>query len=159
MKTVFRKNFICLIIVLLGLIFYFNSNSTSFTTELISNGINSVNKIEVSFFVPFKSPNFVIKSEEKINSIIKVLDDLHLLASDWDDISYNHEPLQSYQMILHDTNSNHSIFVKIYANKYVLIDNKEYRILFKGDLSQIYDIIITEPQEKKIDEFYYNIKK
>lgn len=123
--------------------------------EYDSIGIES---IEVSFYVPYKSPTFVIKSEENINKIMNVLNEINLIPINSSDLSYGFSPLETYEISIIGLEGEKNSYIKISANKYVNLDSDNYRIIFKKDLSQIYDVIVTEPQKDKIDEFYYNIK-
>lgn len=90
---------------------------------------------------------------------MNILNEIHIIPRSNRDISYGFSPLETYEIYIYGLEGKSNRYIRISANKYVNIDNDNYRIIFKQDLSQIYDVLATEPQKDKIDEFYYNIKQ
>lgn len=117
-----------------------------------------IEKIEVSFDVYDRSPTFIIRSEENINKIMNILNEIHIIPKNNRTVSCGFSPLETYNIFIYGLGGKINSYIRISANKYVNVDTHSYRVIFKKDLSQIYDVLVTEPQKGTIDEFYYNIK-
>lgn len=153
----YKKWILIFFALMLSILVFIEYKRTTIGKELPEYDNVGIEKIEVSFYVPCKSPSFVIRSDENINKIMNILNGIHLITTNSSDMSYRYKPLETYEIFISGLDGETNSYFKISANKYVNLDGDNYRIIFKKDLSQIYDVIITEPQEEKIDEFYYNI--
>lgn len=154
------KRWILIFFAFMIIIFIFAKyKMTTIGKELAEFDNVGIEKIEVNFYVYDASPTFVIKSEDNINKIIEILNEIHIIPTNSRDISYGFSPLETYQIFIYGIEGKTNSYIKISANKYANLESDNYRIIFKKDLSQIYDVLVTEPQKDKIDEFYYNIKQ
>lgn len=146
-----------IILIFTGFVFL-NLFITTVGDELPKYNNEKIDKLEVSFYTPHKSPIFVIQDSENIDSIMNILNEILLIPDLRKSRSYDYNPLESYEILIFSSKDYYNM-IKIYSNKYFAIDGKVYRIIRKNDVSRIYDIIISEPQDKEIDDFYYNIDK
>lgn len=155
----YKKWILVFFALIITILIFAKYKMTTVGKELTEFDDVGIERIEVNFYVHDESPTFVIKSEDNKNKIMDILSEIRIVPRSSRDISYGFSPLETYKILIYGLEGKTNSYIRISANKYVNLDSDDYRIIFKKDLSQIYDVIVSEPQEEKIDDFYYNIKE
>lgn len=71
---------------------------------------------------------------------MNILNEIQIIPTRSSDISYSYRLLETYEISINGLEGEKNSYIKISANKYVNLDSDNYRIIFKKDLSQIYDV-------------------
>lgn len=88
-----------------------------------------------------------------------MLNKINLIPSKLNEHASNYKPLENYEIYVYGYSDKKQQLIRIYNNEYVAVDGKMFKIIGNSDISVIYDLVITEPQDAEIDESYYSIKR
>lgn len=151
-----------ILVTLIGvLILISTTNNISLSQEIGHVAEDKFNSIIINLYVPYKSPEFIIKEKQNMVELMNIFDNVFVKMTEKLNINFDYELLERYDIKLSYNDQTHmnNIKISIYDKNYLSINGKMYKIKNDVDLTQIYEITIREKQSTKIGDFYYNLIK
>lgn len=155
-----KKTILCVLVLIL-IIFTASYNKVIKVDDIIKpySLENLPDKMETYiYFSSYSNKELDVTGNESKKEIINLLSNIKVKKVLFSPTTYNPKLKETYQIFLsNNENEINSIYVSIFNDKYIRINDKIYKILSNPDLSSIYNIIILDQPKGLIDEFYYNL--
>lgn len=114
-------------------------------------------KINSSIYFSYASEKELeVIGKESIKKIVMILSDMKVRKELTFTKTYSPKLKNTYRLELYCGN-NEIQRINILNSKYIQINQKNYKVIGKSNLSKIYEIIILDQPEGTLDQFYYDV--
>ena len=148
--------FIVIIPIIILTIFYYRPIEVSDLIDPLSSK-NLPLKVETAiFFSSHSKKELEVSNEDSLEELIELMENIKVMKKVKAPESYSPLIKETYWFTLYREDNKYH-YIDILNSKYIRINNRYYAILGNPDLSKIYNIIILDQDEGKLDEFYYDL--